>query len=112
MTHAEDVRAWLCGHGFAIGREVCVSDAGRVYCCMAAARGDDPRKDEPGYWYFGSLSGKTAEERAMIRKTYDRVKTRADALAEADRYPEEQALLRQVLTYYEQHYDNYRKRRL
>ena len=79
---------------------------------MAAARGDDPRKDEPGYWYFGSLSGETAEERAMIRKTYDRVKTRADALAEAYRYPEEQALLRQVLTYYEQHYDNYRKRRL
>lgn len=112
MTHAEDVRMWLCGHGFAIGREVCVADAGRVYCCMAAEKGNEPQKDEPGYWYFGALTGDTAEERAMVKKTYDRVRTRADALAEADRYPEEQALLRQVLTYYEQHYDNYRKRHL
>ena len=112
MTHAEDVRAWLCRNGFAIGREVCVADAGRVYCCMAAERGSEPLKDEPGYWYFGTLSGSTEEERAFLKKTYDRVKTRADALAEADRYPEEQALLRQALAYYEQRYDNYRKRHL
>ncbi len=79
---------------------------------MAAERGSEPLKDEPGYWYFGSLSGCTEEERAFLKKTYDRVKTRADALAEADRYPEEQALLRQALTYYEQRYDNYRKRHL
>ena len=112
MTHAEDVRQWLCRHGFVIGREVCVADADRVYCCMAAARGDEPQKEVPGYWYFGTIAGITEEERTMVRKTYDRVKTRADALAEADRYPGEQALLRQVLAYYEQHYDNYRKRHL
>ena len=91
MTHVEDVRAWLCRSGFAIGREVCVKDA-------------------PGFWYFGTLTGATEEERFFLKKTRDRVKTRADALAAAGRCPEEQALLRQALDYYDTNYDNYRKR--
>ena len=110
MTHVEDVRAWLCRSGFAIEREVCVKDAGRVYCCMAAERGDEPLKDAPGFWYFGTLTGATEEERFFLKKTRDRVKTRADALAAAGRCPEEQALLRQALDYYDTNYDNYRKR--
>lgn len=112
MTHAEDVRAWLCRSGFVINREVCVADAGRVYCCMAAQRGNEPRRDEPGYWYFGALSGETEEERAMLRKTAARVKKRADSLAAVGRFPEEQALLRRVLDDYETNYHHDRKRHL
>ena len=112
MTHVEDVRAWLCRSGFAIGREVCVKDAGRVYCCMAAERGDEPRKDEPGFWYFGTLTGETEEERFFLRKTAARVKKRADSLAAAGRFPEEQALLRQALDWYETNYHHDRKRHL
>ncbi len=112
MTHAEDVRAWLCRNGFVIRREVCVRDAGRVYCCMAAERGDEPNKDEPGFWYFGTLTGETEEERAFLKKTAARVKTRADSLAAVGRFPEEQALLRRVLAYYETNYQNDRKRHL
>ena len=112
MTHVEDVRAWLCRNEFAIGREVCVKDAGRVYCCMAAKRGDEPRKDEPGFWYFGTLTGETEEERFFLRKTAARVKKRADSLAAVGRFPEEQALLRQALDWYETNYHHDRKRHL
>ena len=112
MTHVEDVRAWLCRSGFVIGREVCVKDAGRVYCCMAAERGSEPLKDEPGYRYFGTLTGETEEERFFLKKTVARVKKRADSLAAVGRFPEEQALLRQALEYYETNYHNDRKRRL
>lgn len=112
MTHVEDVRAWLCRSGFVIGREVCVKDAGRVYFCMAAERGSEPLKDEPGYRYFGTLTGETEEERFFLKKTVARVKKRADSLAAVGRFPEEQALLRQALEYYETNYHNDRKRRL
>ena len=112
MTHVEDVRAWLCRNGFAIEREVCVRDAGRVYCCMAAERGYEPRKDEPGFWYFGTLSGDTEEERFFLKKTAARVKKRADSLAAVDRFPEEQTMLRQALDWYETNYQNDRKRHL
>ena len=112
MTHVEDVRAWLCRGGFAIDREVCVKDAGRVYCCISADRAGTPCEAGPGFWYFGTLTGKTEEERFFLKKTRDRVKTRADALAAADRYPEEQALLRQALDYYERNYCDDRKRPL
>lgn len=112
MTHAEDVRAWLCRSGFVIGQEVCVRDAGRVYCCLCAERTVSPVPAEPGYYYFGTLTGATEEERAFLKKTRDRVRTRADALAATDRFPEEQAMLRQALDYYERNYQNDRKRRL
>ena len=112
MTHVEDVRAWLCRNGFAIDREICVKDAGRVYCCISADRTGTPRAAEPGFCYFGTLTGETEEERAFLRKTCARVKTRADALAAADRFPEEQALLWQALHYYETNYSNDRKRPL
>ena len=56
------------------------------------------------------VKGATEEERFFLKKTRDRVKTRADALAAAGRCPEEQALLRQALDYYDTNYDNYRKR--
>lgn len=112
MTHVEDVRAWLCRNGFAIGREVCVRDAGRVYCCMAAERGNEPLKDEPGFWYFGTLTGDTEEERFFLKKTAARVKKRADSLAAVNRFPEEQATLRRALEYYETNYHHDRKRHL
>ena len=112
MTHVEDVRAWLCRNGFAIGREVCVRDAGRVYCCMAAERGNEPLKDEPGFWYFGTLTGDTEEERFFLKKTAARVKKRADSLAAVGRFPEEQAMLRRALEYYETNYHHDRKRHL
>lgn len=112
MTHVEDVRAWLCRSGFFIDGEVCVKDAGRVYCCMASKRGEEPRKDEPGFWYFGTLQGETEEERFFLRKTAARVKKRADSLAAVGRFPEEQAMLRQALEYYEANYHHDRKRRL
>ena len=112
MTHAEDVRRWLCENSFAIDREVCVADSGRVYCCISAFFSEQKQSFEPGYYYFGTLSGNTPEERAMIKKTADRVRTRERSIREADRFPEEQAYLRRVLSYYESEFDNDGKRRI
>lgn len=100
MTHFEDVREYLCLNGFRVVKEVCVRDTGRLYCCIKAVYDGVNRKPSPGYCYFGEIRGNTPEEQDYIRKQISRVRTRAEALRSADRFPEEEALLRQVIDYY------------
>lgn len=100
MTHSEDVRRYLCENGFLITQERCVDDAGRTYCCIAAEYTGQPVEYEEGFCYFGTLINEKGIPEKYIRKQYSRVKKRAEALKEAQRYPEEEKLLREVLAYY------------
>ena len=100
MTHSEDVRRCLCLHGFEIQHEFCIEDKGRVYLVMDAVWKDVPGHKEDGYYYFGSLIGQIGPAEKYIRGQLEWVKTRLCALREAQRYPEEQALLSRVLDYY------------
>lgn len=100
MTHSEDVRRYLCENGFRILEERCVKDAGRVYCCILAEYSGDFEAVEEGYYYFGTLLNETGFSADYIQKQYSRVKKRADSLRNAQRYPEEENLLREVLAYY------------
>lgn len=100
MTHSEDVRRYLCENGFIITEERCVEDAGRIYCCIAAEYSGGNAAYEEGYYYFGTLLNEKGMAEKYILKQYDRVQKRAEALKEAQRYPEEEKLLRDVLAYY------------
>ena len=102
MTHSEDVRAFLCGHGFLLRREVCVSEGGRhVYCCISADWVGQTEPVPAGFSYFGTLlRQEDAAAKAFVKKQYLRVKKRADALRGAGIHPEEEAMLREVIDYY------------
>ena len=100
MTHSEDVRRCLCLHGFEIQHEICVSEKGRVYLAMDAIWKDVPNHKPEGYFFFGSLIGTAGSAERYVENQLQWVKTRLRALREAQRYPEEQALLSRVLDYY------------
>lgn len=100
MTHSEDVRRYLCENGFSVTEECCVEDGGRVYCCICAEYTAAEEAAEEGFFYFGTLLNAGGAAEKYINKQYSRVKKRAESLNAANRYPEEEKLLRDVLDYY------------
>ena len=55
MRHAEDLRAWLVAHGFAIETEIACIDAGRAYLALRAVYDGIERAYPPGYSHYGEL---------------------------------------------------------
>ena len=100
MTHAEDVRRYLCENGFQINTEVCVAEKGRVYIALDAVWMDLANTKTEGYYYFGSLPGRDGPAARYVRSQLQWVHTRLEALRAAERFPEEQAMLRRVLRDY------------
>ena len=100
MTHSEDVRRYLCQNGFEICNELCIADNGRVYLALDAVWKDLKNNMPPGYYYFGSLIGRSGPAEKYVRSQFDWVCTRLNALQQARRYPEEQTMLQSVRQYY------------
>ena len=101
MTHAEDVRRYLCENGFEIEKELAVADGGRVYLQLSALWTGQKKNYPVGYYYFGSLLHQNDAAQTIVKKQLKRVKTRLSSLMKVGRNPEEQALLSLVLEYYE-----------
>lgn len=101
MTHCEDVRRFLCENGFAIDREECVSDNGRLYCCISAYWKNVHSPKEEGYCYFGELLSQQGLACEFVQKQFDRIKKRRDALLTSGRDLEEAQKLSKVIDYYE-----------
>jgi len=55
MRHADDLRAWLISHGFAIELETVCRDAGRPYLALRAMCDGIARDYPPGYIFYGEL---------------------------------------------------------
>jgi len=59
MRRAEDLRAWLITHGFAIETEIACTDTGRAYLALRATFNEQcTRNNEPmgaGYIHYGEL---------------------------------------------------------
>ena len=100
MTHAEDVRRYLCENGFVIEAERCVKDGARVYLLISAQWRGAANDCAPGYYYFGEILNQPGDARIITGKQHRRVLARFLALREAGRNEEEQALLADVLAYY------------
>lgn len=102
MTHGEDVRKYLCENCFAIRKEICITEPPRrVYCCIAAEYSGNAVRVSPGFYYFGTLLGAEGAAEEYVRKQFDRIVTRAEALRRAGRFPEEEAMLREAIRYYQ-----------
>ena len=100
MTHAEDVRRYLCENGFVIDEERCVKDGARVYLLISATWQNAKNTHGPGYYYFGKTLNQSGESTVITKKQYLRVLARYLALQKAERNEAEQALLADVLSYY------------
>ena len=101
MTHAEDVRRYLCENGFAIEKERCVKEGGRAYLLISALWQNAANVYEPGFYFFGQTLNQTGEADVITKKQYTRVHSRFLALQKAGRNEEEQAMLSKVLEYYD-----------
>ena len=101
MTHTEDVRRFLCSHGFRIDRETVTEDTGRYYLSISAVWDDLQDPGCEGYYYFGTLLHQPGNAQKIVKKQLDRIKTRLNALKTANRNTDEQSVLSSVLAYYE-----------
>ncbi|MDR1409338.1 MAG: class I SAM-dependent methyltransferase [Oscillospiraceae bacterium] len=85
MSRAEEVRAWLCNHGFCILEEAVVREGRRLYIVMRARFNASNADDFPfGYAYFGELPKLDATEaKIVLERTAARLEKKARALGEA-----------------------------
>ena len=100
MSHAEDVRRYLCENGFAVEKELCVCEDRKVYLTIGARWTGETREWSEGYCYFGDLPKTDAPSVLWAQKQYRRVKKRVEALRASGMHPEEAQTLSDVMEYY------------
>lgn len=83
MTHAEDVRLFLCRSGFEILEERVCEDDGRIYIAICAAFSGAERTTPDGYEFYGGLDRDNALARRYVLRQYSRIKKRAESLRAA-----------------------------
>lgn len=101
MTHIEDVRKYLGSNGFSVEAESTVFDENRYYITISAFYDGNTEVRETGWYYFGDTPFADEGFRAITKKQYTRLKKRLDSLRAAQRFPDEQAMLEDALSYYE-----------
>lgn len=89
MSHAEDVRAFLCKNGFAVLEERTCVDDGRMYCVICAEYSGESCVFPEGYEFYGKLSHCDPIAQKLVKKQYDRLKIRASSLRKFGANPEE-----------------------
>ncbi len=84
MTHAEDVREFLCKNGFEILNETACRDSGRLYTAMCAAYTGVKLDVPESYYYVGKLTECDSDEaREYLAAQRNRLKKAADALEQS-----------------------------
>jgi len=99
MTHAEDVRAYLCENGYEILYENACFEAHRCYIAMCARFAEKLMlKAAQSYYYIGELPacGNTAALEHLSRQ-YARLNKRACALEVTNKNPQEAAMLKKII---------------
>lgn len=80
MTHAEDVRLYLCENGFEILKETVCKDEGRIYIAINAVYCGEKKDYPDGYEFYGELPRNNELSYLHIEKQYRRIKKRAESL--------------------------------
>lgn len=83
MTHAEDVRKYLCENNFEILKEDVCTDEGRTYIAINAYYTGVKREYPDGYEFYGEQDCENELSKAYILKQYKRIKKRAESLKAA-----------------------------
>lgn len=98
MTHGEIVRQYLCENRFEIIEEKGCSFRNHSYCVMLAAYTGIKQKKEKGFFYYGKLpKDNTENSKIYIKKQYERLKKKYNALLKKNQDAWECAELHEIL---------------
>lgn len=89
MSHAEDVRAFLCKNGFSMLEERTCRDDGRMYSVICAEYSGEDVSFPDGYEFYGKLASSDPIAQMLVKKQYDRLRIRASSLRKVGLNPEE-----------------------
>ena len=84
MSHAEEVRLFLCNNGFDIIEERTCRDDGRVYSVICAEYSGKIEAFPQGYEFYGKLDPNDDIARKLVERQHKRLKIRASSLREAN----------------------------
>ena len=97
MTHAEDVRQYLIQNGFELLEEDAVSEGKRPYMVMVAHYTGNAQKYADDFIYTGLLNdSENPAAKAYIKKQYDRLKKKADALQKISNFEEAERIYKLI----------------
>ena len=84
MSHAEEVRLFLCNNGFDIIEERPCRDDGRIYSVICAEYSGKIEAFPQGYEFYGKLDPNDDIARKLVERQHKRLKIRASSLREAN----------------------------
>ena len=84
MSHAEEVRLFLCNNGFDIIEERTCRDDGRIYSVICAEYSGKIEAFPQGYEFYGKLDPNDDIARKLVERQHKRLKIRASSLREAN----------------------------
>lgn len=73
MTSCEALRDYLAGNGFAIEKEITLTENGKVYSVIVARYDGKMRDISPVYRYIGGIKYESCSDKAYIEKQYKRL---------------------------------------
>ena len=98
MTHAHDVRKFLCENGFYIDAEKFCTDDARDYVVISAYYNGEKTERDDFFYFFGDfISAETETEKAYIKRQYFYIKSRFDGLKKSGN-DEEAAAFEKILS--------------
>lgn len=98
MTHAEIVRKFLCENGFEIVKEKGCFFRNHSYCVILAFYTGNIAEKEAGFYYYGNLTQDSSESsRLYIKKQFERLNKKYNALLSTKQHAEECATLYKIL---------------
>ncbi|MPN12918.1 hypothetical protein SDC9_160238 [bioreactor metagenome] len=97
MTHAEDVRQYLIQNGFELLEEDAVLEEKCPYMVMVAHYTGNIKKYTDDFIYTGLLkNSENPAAKAYIKKQYDRLKKKADALQSVSNFEEAEKIYKLI----------------
>ena len=98
MSHAEYVRRFLYENGFEITEEKTAADGKHVYLALSAVYTGKRTEYTEAKLYYGKLLENRDETTARyLRRQYERLKKRYDAIGTDERYKDESLVLKAIL---------------
>lgn len=98
MSHCEDIIKFLCDNGFEIEEQKACLDNGKYYTAFSARYTGNISKHNKSFYYIGLLTKNiTDESKEYIKKQYNKLKKKYDALKNNNKEFNKQEELKEIL---------------